>query len=124
MGVLWFDGDAVEDAEPAGEFLAKGFGGFGSDDGVGVNGYLRRCGFSGADGPDRFVGDHESDGFLGRDFVESAQTMGMSPASMADLSLRLTVSSVSPKYWRRSECPMMTWVTPTASNMLAHISPV
>ena len=39
------------------------------------------------------------------------QTIGVSPCSSAVFSLRLTVSSVSLKYWRRSECPMMTCVT-------------
>src|SRR6266478_8937974 len=32
VGVLWFDGAAVEDAEFAGEFLAERFGGLASDD--------------------------------------------------------------------------------------------
>ena len=58
VGVLWFDGAAVEDAELAGEFLAEGFGCLASDDGVGVGGHLWSGGFSGADGPDWFVGDH------------------------------------------------------------------
>ena len=75
MGVLRFDGAAVEDAEFVGEFLAEGFGGFGADDGVGVGGHLRGCGFPGADGPDRLVGDHQVGGFLGRDFVEGAETL-------------------------------------------------
>ena len=35
-----------------------------------------------------------------------------------------TVSSVSPKYCRRSECPMITCVTPQASNWGAEVSPV
>ena len=75
MGVLWFDGAAVEDAEFASEILAEGFGGLASDDGVGVGGHLRRCGFSGADRPDWFVGDHQADGFFRRDFVEGAETL-------------------------------------------------
>src|SRR5882724_3948985 len=52
------------------------------------------------------------------------QTIGIRPASKAVFSFKFTVSSVSPKYWRRSECPMITWVQPTASNMPAEISPV
>ena len=75
MGVLRFDGAAVEDAEFVGEFLAEGFGGFGSDDGVRVGSHLRGCGLSGADGPDRLVGDYQADGFLGRDFVKGAETL-------------------------------------------------
>src|SRR6266404_1141176 len=74
-GVLWFNGAAIEDAELAGEILAEGFGSLGSDDGVGVGGHLRGCGFSGADGPDWFVGDHQADGFFRRDFVEGAETL-------------------------------------------------
>ncbi len=34
------------------------------------------------------------------------------------------MSSVSPKYWRRSEWPMMTWVQPISSSMAGQISPV
>src|ERR1022692_353229 len=52
------------------------------------------------------------------------QQIGVRPASSAVFSRRFTVSSVSPKYCRRSECPMMTWVTPRASNIAAEVSPV
>src|SRR5208282_2425419 len=75
MSVLWFDGAAVEDAEFAGEFLAERLGGFGSNDGVGVGGHLRGCGLSGADGPDRFIGDDQAGRFFGGDFVERAETL-------------------------------------------------
>ena len=37
---------------------------------------------------------------------------------------RFTVLSVSPKYWRRSEWPMMTYSTPEALSMSAESSPV
>ena len=36
------------------------------------------------------------------------QTMGISPWANAATIFLLTPSSVSPKYWRRSEWPMMT----------------
>ncbi len=49
---------------------------------------------------------------------------GVSPASRAALSLKFTMSSVSPKYCRRSEWPMMACVQPTASSMLGQTSPV
>src|SRR5208282_3123467 len=75
MGVLRFDRAAIEDAEFVGELLAEGFGGFGSDDGVRVGGHLRSCSLSGADGPDRLVGDYQADGFLGRNFVKGAETL-------------------------------------------------
>ena len=41
--------------------------------------------------------------------VSPTQTMGFSPAAKAACTLRLTVSSVSPKSWRRSECPRITY---------------
>src|SRR5262249_9222371 len=44
--------------------------------------------------------------------------------SSAALSRKLTVSSVSPKYCRRSECPTITCVTPKATSMGAETSPV
>jgi len=146
MGVLRLNRAAVENAQFVGELRAERFSGFGSDNGVGVGGHLRRCGLPGANGPDRLVGDHEAGGFLGRNFIEGAETLaaqnvvgetgftffedlsdaddGNESGFEADLSLRLTLSSVSPKYWRRSECPMMTWVTPTETSMAALISPV
>src|ERR1039457_2137541 len=52
------------------------------------------------------------------------QTMGMRPWARADLSLRLTLSSVSLKYWRRSLWPMSTWVTPRALSISGEVSPV
>ena len=36
------------------------------------------------------------------------QTIGVSPAAIAAFTLRLTWSSVSPNFVRRSEWPMMT----------------
>src|ERR1019366_7313896 len=52
------------------------------------------------------------------------QTMGVRPFSSAISSLRLTVSSVSLKYCRRSECPMITCVTWIAVSIAGEISPV
>jgi hypothetical protein len=43
------------------------------------------------------------------------QMMGMSPAASAAFALRATVSSVSPKYWRRSEWPTMAYVAPASA---------
>ena len=112
-----------------------------TDDGMSIRRHVGRRSFSGSDGPDGLVRNDQFRGFLGRDFVESAQALAAknvireagfalfehfadaddrdSPASRPILSLRFTVSSVSPKYWRRSEWPMITWVTPTAVSMLA-----
>ena len=50
--------------------------------------------------------------------------MGVSPALSAAKIRRLTVSSVSPKYWRRSLCPMMTWLQPVAAIIGPETSPV
>src|SRR5450432_1417608 len=51
-------------------------------------------------------------------------TMGETPNSSAACVRLSTVSSVSPKYWRRSLWPMRVWVTPTAFSMGPEISPV
>src|SRR5205823_2020911 len=51
-------------------------------------------------------------------------TIGVTPASSADRVRVSTVSSVSQKYCRRSLCPMIAWVAPTAVNMGPEISPV
>jgi len=59
-----------------------------------------------------------------RDEIPMTQQIGASPASRAAFSFRLTMSSFSPKYCRRSEWPMITCVTPTASSMPGEISPV
>src|ERR1035437_8180720 len=40
-----------------------------------AGGHLRGCGLSGADGPDRVVGDYQADGFLGRDLVKGAEAL-------------------------------------------------
>ena len=56
--------------------------------------------------------------------VSPTQTMGVSPAASAALIFRLTVSSVSAKYWRRSLWPMTTYCAPTSVSMDAEISPV
>jgi hypothetical protein len=50
--------------------------------------------------------------------------MGVSPASSAARVLRATVSSVSPKYCRRSECPTSTCVHPALFSMGPDTSPV
>jgi hypothetical protein len=45
------------------------------------------------------------------------QTMGTTPCLSAVCSFLLTISSVSAKYWRRSEWPMSVCVPPTASKL-------
>ena len=45
-----------------------------------------------------------------------AQIMGCRPASRAAWTFLLTETSVSPKYWRRSEWPIMTYFTPRSKN--------
>src|ERR1700690_2515702 len=75
MCVLRLDGAAIEDAQFIGEFLAEGFGRFGSYAGMCVGGDLRGSGLSGADAPSRFVGAPQADRFLGRDLVEGAETL-------------------------------------------------
>ena len=40
--------------------------------------------------------------------VSPTQTMGVSPATKAAVTLRFTITSVSPNNRRRSECPMIT----------------
>ena len=52
------------------------------------------------------------------------QTMGFRPYLRAALIRWLTVSSVSPKYWRRSLWPMMTYSTPISFSIAPEISPV
>ena len=56
--------------------------------------------------------------------VSPTQRMGRRPASKAARSRRLTVASVSPKYWRRSLWPNTTYSTPSSASMGAEISPV
>ena len=43
---------------------------------------------------------------------------------MTAVARLLTVSSVSAKYWRRSEWPMITYFTPASTSMPVEISPV
>ncbi len=50
--------------------------------------------------------------------------MTVSPAAIAARVRLLTVSSVSPKYWRRSLCPVMTYFAPASTIMPVEISPV
>ena len=50
--------------------------------------------------------------------------MGVRPFATAARTFLLTVSSVSAKYWRRSEWPSTTYCAPTALSMSAEISPV
>ena len=68
-------GAAVQNAELGSEFLAERIGGFRANHGMGVPGQLRSGGFSGADGPDRLVSDDQVSRFLGRNFVERAETL-------------------------------------------------
>ena len=51
-------------------------------------------------------------------------TMTFSPAARAAFVRLFTVSSVSAKYWRRSEWPVMTYSTPRSTSISALISPV
>ncbi len=52
------------------------------------------------------------------------QTMAVSPAAIAARARLLTVSSVSPKYWRRSEWPTITYLAPASRIIPVEISPV
>ena len=52
------------------------------------------------------------------------QRITVSPASRAARTRFWTVTSVSPKYWRRSEWPMTTYSTPSSLSIGAEISPV
>src|SRR5438067_1140339 len=52
------------------------------------------------------------------------QTIGVSCAAIAAVSLRLTVWSVSPNNRRRSECPMITYSAPASLIIGALTSPV
>ena len=56
--------------------------------------------------------------------VSPTQMTATRPASTAALARWFTVSSVSPKYWRRSEWPTMTCVTPASSSIAVETSPV
>ena len=51
-------------------------------------------------------------------------TIGVNPACRAAFNLKLTVSSDSPKYCRRSECPIITCVQPVLLSILHDTSPV
>ena len=50
--------------------------------------------------------------------------IGVIPCSKAFNTFLFTVASVSAKYSLLSECPMITYFTPTSVNMLGAISPV
>ena len=50
--------------------------------------------------------------------------IGRRPFSSATRTFLLQASSVSLKYWRRSEWPMMTYLTPSSLSISAEISPV
>ena len=52
------------------------------------------------------------------------QITGYSPALMAAWALRLTMMSLSFQYCRRSEWPMMAYLTPSSLSMAAETSPV
>ncbi len=52
------------------------------------------------------------------------QTIGVSIAPSAAISLRFTVSSVSWNSRRRSECPRMTYSAPASLSIAALTSPV
>jgi len=50
--------------------------------------------------------------------------MGVIPAEKSALTLRFTVSLVSPKYSRRSEWPTTQYAQPASTSILAETSPV
>src|SRR5262249_22094142 len=52
------------------------------------------------------------------------QTIGVKPASSAALVFCATPESVSPKNWRRSECPIITYWQPASFSIAAETSPV
>jgi len=52
------------------------------------------------------------------------QMIGLRPAASAAWTFLFTVMSVSPKYWRRSLWPMMTYLTSRSASMSAETSPV
>ena len=56
--------------------------------------------------------------------VSPTQRITVRPASKAARTRFCTVTSVSPKYWRRSLWPMMTMFTPMELSISALISPV
>src|SRR5574344_368339 len=56
--------------------------------------------------------------------VSPTQTMAVMPAAITARARLLTVSSVSAKYWRRSEWPTMQYLTPASTSILVAISPV
>jgi len=67
LGVVGFDGAAVEDAGGGGERRGEGFGDLGADELVGFGGDLRGGGAAGADGPDGLVGEDDGSGGGGVD---------------------------------------------------------
>ena len=52
------------------------------------------------------------------------QMMGFMPAARILAAFLFTFSSVSPKYWRCSEWPMMTYSTPSSFTMSTLTLPV
>ena len=103
--------------------------------------HFRRSGAAGTDGPHRLIRNENTREFrsgqrcrgcLRTDTAalprcgslpfrlsdSPTQTMGVRPASRAALALRFTVSSVSPKNWRRSEWPRITALQPASTNHL------
>ena len=56
--------------------------------------------------------------------VSPQQTIGVMPCSKAFFTFLFTVSSVSAKYSRLSECPMITYFTPASVSIFGAISPV
>ena len=56
--------------------------------------------------------------------LSPTQMMGLMPAFSTAWTFLFTVWSVSPKYWRRSLWPMMTYLTARSLSMSADTSPV
>ena len=60
-------------------------------------------------------------------FAQSKFALGVAycdSGQFAESIFLFTDSSVSPKYWRRSEWPMITWLHPADTIISAEISPV
>ncbi len=131
-GVVGLDRAAVEDRRVE-ERL---------DERVRVLRHLGRRGAAGADRPDRLVGEHEAVGLRlehrrpGGGARPRSRPPRAPPASRRRTRsrrarrrarrarARATVSSVSPKYCRRSEWPTSEPATPSSSSIGAEISPV
>ncbi len=76
-GVVGLDAAAVENAHGCGNLLAEKLRDFSANDAVRFGGHFGRCGFAGADGPDRLIGDDDGRGGLGGDAGECTGDLGL-----------------------------------------------